>query len=78
MEVIVLDEGRIVAQVEALDGVTTMYVLNGAWDGVLDWGNKCYWADKYPDSKIKFTNWRQAVRGQDPYYGSGLTRKGRE
>lgn len=67
---VVLNE-RIWVQLEPTsdDGLASFGVYNGAWDGVIDFKRKVYWAKYYPDTLIPLESIRPAVRAEcSPYY----------
>ena len=49
-------------------GVVPITVLNGDWNGFLDWDNLIIWPKIYPDRKVTVKSWRLAMRGEDDYY----------
>lgn len=67
-EVINFNDGHLVAMVYGKTGVVPITVLNGAWDGFLDWDNLIIWPKLYPDTKVTVKSWRLAMRGEDDYY----------
>lgn len=59
----------IVAEINATEGVEPFFVLNGNWDGIADFKAGVFWAENYPNSKIKIESVRPAIKGEMlPYY----------
>lgn len=51
------------------DGKATFYVINGNWDGTVDFRNKKVWCDRFPETVSELESIRPAVKGECfPYY----------
>lgn len=68
MRVLNFDNGYLIAEVHGMSGQVKIFVLNGAWEGVLDWDSRTLWPLAYPKNRRKITEWRPAVVGEDEYY----------
>ncbi|WJN63900.1 hypothetical protein Erwinia_phage_Farigoule_00013 [Erwinia phage Farigoule] len=58
---VVINE-TLTTNVSSLNGVATMFVLNGAWEGSIDWMAKEYFASRYPTDVHRINQWRMATR----------------
>lgn len=69
MTVIVINESLFTDAKQQDAGITTGNVLNGAYGIQIDWTNRIYWSNAYPDSKYPIKSVRPAVKGEcHPYY----------
>lgn len=66
--VININNGDIVASVSAIEGVAVMDVINGGWEGKIDWAEMEFWPEAYPERKTAITNFKIAVKGEHQYY----------
>lgn len=51
------------------DGKAAFYVINGDWEGTVDFRNRKVWCDRFPDDVSELESIRSAVKGEcTPYY----------
>lgn len=67
-EVLNFNKGHLIAMVYGSTGVVPITVLNGAWNGFIDWDNLVIWPELYPDTRLTVKSWCLAIRGEDDYY----------
>lgn len=51
------------------EGLAKFRVYNGDWYGVVDFRNRVFWSDRFPDKHNPLNTIRPAVTGEcEPYY----------